>query len=305
LEVVPVNLIEKYAANAAKLSIGQYCPPRCFELEGKRFDFVIDTGDETGDAVIHVLSETELEWSTRGGTQMKTDKYECRKSDDRTYLLTYCVEGKTPRENHTWVIDREQGLVTFLRCALGENPYWPLLIQSHFGFGYIKEEGKEHTDLRRHNFTEDVAGTAVRWTYGHSTSTIHVYHSSNWYRIGYPKNRTETKEVPDSTKRIRELMKQMPTSDEPAQYVKIKEGMYLVSVTEQNLEKLLGEKFGFRSDTLCFLDNWNRMYSVGRGYGTITMEGGVNRDVFAIIGKYGSPEEVDESFFTTPIPYIV
>ncbi|NLO47877.1 MAG: hypothetical protein GX111_06105 [Clostridiales bacterium] len=299
-----MNLIEKYAPGAAKLSISQYCPPKCFELAGKRFEFVIDTGEDTGDAVLCFLDETRLEWSTKSVGTPKTETYECRKSDDWTYLLTYCIKDKTPRENHTWVIDLEQGLVTFLRCSLGENPYWPYIINSHFGFGYIKEEGKEHTDLRRHCFTEDVAGTAVRWTYGHSTSTVHVYHSSNWYRIGYPKNRTETKEVPDSTKRIREMMQSMPSSDEPAYYVKIKEGMYLVSVTEQNLEKLLGEKFGFRSDTLCFLDNWKRMYSVGRGFGTSTNEG-KDREIFVIIGKYGSPEEVDESFFTNPIPYIV
>ena len=47
----------------------------------------------------------------------------------------------------------------------------------------------------------------------------------------------------------------MPSSDEPANYVKIKDGMYLVSVTEQNLEKILGEKFGFRSDTLSESDS--------------------------------------------------
>jgi hypothetical protein len=80
--------------------------------------------------------------------------------------------------------------------------------------------------------------------------------------------------------------------------------MYLVSVTEQNLEKLLGERFGFRSDTLCFLDNWDRMYSVGRAFGTKTVDG-VDRDMFIIIGKYGSPEEVEERFFTDPIPYLI
>ena len=30
-----MNLSEKYDAKAAGLSIGQYCPPRCFELAGK------------------------------------------------------------------------------------------------------------------------------------------------------------------------------------------------------------------------------------------------------------------------------
>jgi hypothetical protein len=100
-----------------------------------------------------------------------------------------------------------------------------------------------------------------------------------------------------------EMMKKMPGSDEPAYYVKIKEGIYLVSITEQNMEKILGDKVGFRSDTLCFLDNWNRLYSVGRGFGTMTTDA-KDREIFVMIGKYGSPEEVDKHLFTDPNPYL-
>lgn len=298
-----MNLMEKYDSLAAQKSIRQFCPPRCFELSGKQFTFVIDTGEGTGDYVLNFTSGTELEWSARG-SEPKKETYEVRKADDYTYLLSYCLDGVEPRENHTWVIDLEQELVTFLHCVTGENAYWEYMVDSHFGFGYIKYEDHEHTDVRRHGFTDDVTGTCVKWTYGHNMATVHVYHHPNWYRIGYPRNRVDTKEVPDATKRIRELMKQMPSNDEPAYYVKVKDGIYLVSVTEQNLEKILGEKFGFRSDTLCFLDNWNNLYSVGRAFGKITRDG-VDNDLFMMIGKYGSPVDVDESFFTSPIPYLV
>lgn len=299
-----MDLAKKYGPIAGKLSIGQYCPPRCFELAGKRFDIVMDTGEDTGDAFLNFIDETQVEWSIRGGSRQKTDKYECRKADDWTYLVTYCLEGVTPRENHTWVIDKEQNLVTFLRCPLGENPYWPYLIESHFAFGYIKEEGKEHTDLRRHGFTDDVCGTGVKWTYGHELATVHVYHSTNWYRIAYSKEKAKTEQGEEQNKQLRNLLRDLPSSDEPAFYVKIKDGMYFVSVTEQNMEKILGDKVGFRSDTLCFLDNWNRMYSVGRGFGTSTANG-KDGEIYVIIGKYGAPTEVDENLFTDPIPYLV
>ena len=298
-----MNLTEKYAPLANRLSIGQYCPPKCFELAGKDLNFVIDTNEQCGDAELRIKDETTLEWRVCGGEEFKTATYECRKSDDWTYLLTYCVEG-TPTENHTWIIDMEQELVTFLRCTMGENPYWPLLIDSHWGFGYIKIEGKEHTDRRRHGFTDDVKGTAVKWHYGHELSTVHCYYNTNWYRIGYPKDDVRSKEAEDTNNMFREMMKAMPGPDEPCFYVKIKEGMYLVSCTEQNMEKILGDKISFRSDTLCFLDNWNRMYSVGRGYGTATREGRESR-IFVMIGKYGSPVEVDEHFFTDPNPYLI
>lgn len=297
-----MDLMQKYSPIAGKKSINQYCPPRCYELAGQTLRFVVDTGEETGAYTLQITGKTQLEWS-KGDGAPKAETYECRKSDDDTYLLTYNIDGKEPRENHTWVIDLENELVTFLRCVMGENPLWPYLIESHFGFGYIAVAGQAHTDLRRHGFTNDVTGTCVRWTYGHNMSTVHVYHDPHWYRIGYPKSRTDTKDLPDATRRIRELMKEMPSSDEPAFYVRIKEGMYLVSATEQNLEKLLGERFGFRSDTLCFLDNWERLYSVGRAFGTKTVDG-VDSELFLMIGKYGSPEEVDEHFFTDPIPYL-
>ena len=297
-----MDLMQKYSPIAAKKSIHQYCPPRCYELAGQTFRFVIDTGEGAGTYTLRVTGKRTLEWAKEDGAP-KAETYECRKSDDDTYLLTYVIADKAPRENHTWVIDMENELVTFLRCAAGENPLWPYVIESHFGFGYIAVEGTAHTDLRRHGFTADVAGTCVRWTYGHNLSTIHVYHDPHWYRIGYPKNQVDTADLPDTTRRFRELMKEMPSSDEQAYYVRIKEGMYLISVTEQNLEKILGPRFGFRSDTLCFLDNWDRLTSVGRAFGARTVDG-EDQELFIMIGKYGSPEEVDAHFFTDPIPYL-
>ena len=292
-----MNLFEKYDHIAARNSISQFCPPRCFELAGQQFDFVIDTGKETGDIHLELVDRNRLTWSIRSGAQTgEADRYEVRKADDDTYLLTYCV--KEPRANHTFVIDMEQGLVTFLRCSVGENPYYPYLIDSHWGFGYIKVEGEEHTDLRRHGFTDDVMGTGVRWVYGHNMSTTHVYHNSNWYRIQYVARQS-------GPSGISSMMSSLPGSDEPADYVKIKEGMYIVSATEQNMEKILGAKMGFRSDTLLFLDNWNRMYSVGRGYGTMTREGSPDGEIFCMIGKYASKPEIEDHMFTDPNPYQV
>ena len=298
-----MNLMEKYGPEATKLSIGQYCPPKCFELAGKKFDICIDTGDVTGDAILNFIDGTKVEWSIKSSGILAADEYECRKADDYTYLVTYCVEGKLPRENHTWILDLEQGLVTLLHAALGENPKWPYLIESDFGFGYIVEEGKE-PGLKRHGFSDDVVGTSAKWVYGHELATVHVYHHSNWYRITYPKDRVITEAARAQNEAFREIIKAMPSSDEPAYYIKIKEGMYLVSVTEQNMEKLLGDKIRFRSNTLCFLDNWHRLYGVGRGFGTGTQDG-VDNPIYVMIGRYGLPEEVSESFFTDPIPYLV
>ena len=196
-------------------------------------------------------------------------------------------------ENHP-VIDRA-GLVTFLRCALGENSHWPFDRQPLL-FRLYKRRAR-HTDLRCHGFDDRSALGGFTGQHGDGP-----YHSTNWYHCISEEARKA--EAPDSVSGIREIMKKMPGSDEPAYYVKIKEGMYLVSVTEQNMEKILGDKIGFRSDTLCFLDNWNRMYSVGRGFGTMTTDG-KDSPIFVMIGKYAVPEDVDAHFFTDPNPYLV
>jgi hypothetical protein len=184
----------------------------------------------------------------------------------------------------------EQSLVTLLRCSLGENRGGANPVESRFTFGYIKEEGREPADGKRHGFTDDTDGTSVRWAYGHSAAAVLAYYNSNQYRISYSKTKDDSKEEPDPGELFDIIMKELPGLDESAVYVKIKEGMYLISVVRQNTGKKPGDQAGFYSNTMCFLDNWNHLYSVGRCFGRITTDG-KHREIFVMIGKYGSPED--------------
>ena len=79
--------------------------------------------------------------------------------------------------------------------------------------------------------------------------------------------------------------------------------MYLVILTEQNAEKLTQGRFMFRSNTLCFLQNYKRLYQVGRAFGTSTTPGGdISTNI--TIGAYGKFVDVDPRFFTDPNPYV-
>ena len=78
-EEIIMNLTEKYAPIATKLSIGQYCPPKCFELSGKQFRFIMDTGEETGDITLDFKDETTVAFSVQNGKRAGEAKYECRK----------------------------------------------------------------------------------------------------------------------------------------------------------------------------------------------------------------------------------
>ncbi len=70
------------------------------------------------------------------------------------------------------------------------------------------------------------------------------------------------------------------------------------------MERLLGEKGRFRCNAMCFLQNYDRMYMVGRAFGAMTEKGKDSR-IRLSFSAYGKFTEVPESFFTDPNPYII
>jgi len=278
-------------------SIEQYCPPLCFELAGRKYELVMDDGY---DFILNFIDEKTVEWN-KVGEDAQTAEYKCLKGDDTTYLVSYELAGVVQRVNHTFVIDMENMLVTRIIARIGQNPRYPYLVDTEFCFGAIRREGAELT-FKRHGFTSDMIGTAVQWTYSSGLTTVHVYYCANFYRLTSPQGGV-TKET-EADWAFTEMMKAVPSTDEPTFYIKIKDGMYLVSLTEQNNEKLTQGRFRFRSNTLCFLQNYKRLYQVGRAFGTSTTpEGDINTNI--MIGAYGKFVEVDPSFFTDPNPYLV
>ncbi|MDR1136382.1 MAG: MoaF N-terminal domain-containing protein [Clostridiales Family XIII bacterium] len=286
-------------------SIDQYCQPRCFELAGETFELVMDDGY---DMTLHFISGTELEWQFVNG-EVNKDSYECRKSDDTTYLVSFNAGGVEPRVNYVYVIDKENWLVTKLTAAIGKNPRYPYLIKPEFVFGAIRRDGAEVKLYPRHGFTSDVMGNVVQWVYACELSTIHVYYCTDFYRITYPRDPTFSKEAEQTNDVFMAMLASLPSSDEPTHYVKIKDGMYLISLTESNCERLIGPQMGARSDTLCFLDNFKRGYNVGRGFGTMTPPAGGDVPIHCMIGAYGTIiEPMDEALkkmVTDPNPYII
>ena len=285
-------------------SIDQYSPPKNFELVGQKLTLEMDDGFET---VLNFTGKNTLEWSVAGGAATTEESYECLKGDPTTYLVTYELGGVDPRACHTYVIDMENMLVTRIIAEIGNNPQYPYLISTAFEFGAIKQEGVETPVYPRHGRSSDLDGNIMEWTYGPTLTTVHVYYCSNFYRITYPTSKLKEMEGETFNDAMTEILKGLPSSDEPAVYIKIKEGLYLTSITEINSEKLIGEKMGFRSDTLCFLQNYKRFYAVGRGFGTSTL-GEFEGPIFVTLGAYGRFVEPTEERFkkmlTDPNPFL-
>ena len=287
-----------------KGAIRQYTPPRCFDLVGKVLGFIMDDGF---DFTLRFIDNDRLEWRRAEDTPAEAE-YMCLKADDTTYLVIYELSDVQKRINHTFVIDLENMLVTRIIASIGLNPRWPYLIKTEFEFGMI-ESDEDFTPYPRHGFTSDMVGNVVQWAYGSEMSTVHVYHCSDFYRITHPKDRGMTREEASKNYVFAEMQGLLPSTDEPTKYVKIKEGMYLISLTEINCEKLLGAKLGFRSNTLCFLQNYKRNYVVGRAFGTTTQSDGIDTETNITIGAYGRiVDDIDDhikSMLTDPNPFLV
>lgn len=287
--------------------ISQFTPPYCFELAGESFEFVMDDGY---DYFLRFIDGGTLEWNWAGGAP-KREKYLCLKGDDTTYLLSFELEGASPRANHTFVIDRENDLVTRLISRIGTNPKYPYLMKTEYEFGAIRREGAEIKLYPRHGFSDDLAGNILQWTYDSHTASVHSYYCTNYYRISYPRDPAYSEAAKRMSDMFNEILTRLPSSDEPCTYIKIKEGMYLFTLTEVNGEKILGADMGgFRSNTMSYLDNFKTLRGYGRSFGTSTPPDGeeVHRHMmYATFGKVVDPDGDDslKKLLSDPNPFII
>jgi len=286
-------------------SIIQFTPPPCYELAGRKFTLEMDDGD---DFTLDFKGEEYLEWTWKSQS-VQPERYACVKADDTTYLVSYELAGVSPRVNHTFVLDLEHMLVTRVVSTIGRNKRWPYLMTTEIEFGAIGQAGVEYKSYPRPSHTSDMVGNIVEWAYGSELSTTHAYHDAHFYRITFARSRAASLEEARAAYAFNNMADGLPSSDEPTDYIRIKEGMYLVSLTEKNCEKLLGASNGFRSNTLCFLQNYKGGGTVvGRGFGTSTTDAG-DTETNIMIGAYGyfigPADDQLQHLLTDPIPYIV
>ncbi|MEV6349727.1 MoaF N-terminal domain-containing protein [Actinoplanes sp. NPDC051851] len=264
----------------------QFAKPPCHELDGERFHLVMDSGFD----IDLEFGRAMCVWNGWSA------EYHCVKADDDTYLVTFIADPDGVRECHSFVLDLEQRLVTHHTCAAGRNPRHPLLMTDTYDFGAIETEGYA-LPYRRHCFTGDLLGTQVQWHWTTDLVSRHAYLEPSFYRVTWEEG-GRMEETFD------EEMSMIPATDELARYIKIKDRMYLFVVTEEKVERLLGDNQPFRSDSMLFIENFDRMFHVGRAFGAM-MVGGVPEPLYMIYGAFGKPLELPEKLLSLPNRYTV
>jgi len=273
-------------------AINQFCQPHCTELEGRSFRFIMDGGY---DYDLKVTGEDTCEWNIVG-EEPKHAVYECLKGDDTTYLFDFDIIGAQPRENYLFVIDLEQSLVTMVKLSMPNNPKFPLLIKSDYDFGAIEVEGQP-LPKKRHCFTGEMMGTTVEWHWNTEMFTQHNYYSPAYYRITWP-------QTSSAVEKIGPNFEILAASDEISQYIKIKDKMYLYCLTEEMMERVIGDGSPFRSNNMIFLQNYDRVYHVGRTFGSGTFNG-EEFPIRTLFGSFGNPVRMEQNWLNAENPFTV
>ena len=277
----------QYPRRAA--SISHFARPNSWELDGKDFELVLDDGYDT----VLAFRDRKVSYAAEGQAASPAYDYFCFKADDTTYLVSFEVRQE---ENHLYVLDMSQRLVTRLICRKGFNPKSPHIMDRRYTFGAIRMRGYK-LPYKRHTFTAEHLGTAVQWRWSPELYTKHAYLESDWYRITWDDTGEAAADFDSTTELV-------PSTDECARYVKIKDRMYLFSVTEETVERFLGDRQVFRCNNLTLLQNYDRMFQVGRGFGDMVADG-EQRHINIPLCSYGSPPDIPEEFLNAKNPFTV
>ncbi len=211
---------------------GPYMPEYSGDLVGRKF--VMDFSD--GLKAEYEFTDTqELKWTF--GNEVHTDYCDVHTITPNLYFINHYVVGSNPPEAHQLVVDLDNGLVT-MNVAKMNHPIEPHDIVRVFHFGFITNQGYEDPGYR-HDFTTDLVGRAIYWTYKEGMPRIkHMYITPFFYTVTGVRN-------PDWA------------ATNPADYVKIRDGVYIFSFLEWRQNGAQG----------FFLMDLYQMHDVGCFYG--------------------------------------
>lgn len=266
--------------------LSKWKAPFVYELAGKSFLLAMDDGH---DYLVQFVSGETAIWS-KDGEPAQWESYDCLKGDENTYFVNAEMHGFPLRTGVTLILDLEQSLVTMLIAHHGENLKFPTMVTNKIIFGAIKKEG-EPLPKKRHGFTTDLMGMRITWSYDEAFIVTHAYYHPNYYRMGAMDPSRAAMFTPEQLAERRAN----PT-DEPSQYVKIKENLYLFNFIETT-HFLRGRN----GNNMTFLIDTARLHDVGRSFGL--GQGGLPENYcFSAIGKW---QESDGAVENAPSAYRV
>jgi hypothetical protein len=217
---------------------GDYMPEFVTDLVGREFELVFDDGLAFN---YRFTDLHETVWSVVG-YESHIDYCDVVRGGDNVYFINHYCGGSVPPESHQIVVDLDNGLVTACVAKLC-NPDNAREVYHDFHFGLVR--GYRDPGYR-HDYTEDMVGKAIYWVYNIGGFDVkHIYTCPTHYTVcGMLSGDAYW------------------TASNPADYIKIRDGLYIFSFLE---ERQSGSQ-GF------FLMDLYKLHDVGCFFG-VNLEG--------------------------------
>ena len=200
---------------------------------------MLDTGDE---AVLHILTETELILARRGEPFRKF-MYRDLSRDTRCRLLFFGEENSW----YTWLICEEQQLATLVISEVfptgGES------FRQRIYPGAIRVFQKE-TPFLRHGFTDMLVGEKIAWQFSPRDSILTYFVNESYIRAALLSDEQWAEDCRKLPSDLAGLLQ--PMLEEPAEYLKIAHGLFLICVSVRNRTRIDPECSGL--DAVFVLD---------------------------------------------------
>ena len=238
---------EKYAHSSLE---GPYLPADSEDLNGKKLVF----RGEGRVVCFEIGGLNELYFSENGG-EAKKCYCNVKTMDHEIYFINHLVPGYEFARQITLVADMKTGSATICDAHFGTE-------NSNIDVGREFIFGKLDGDFEKgpmHAFTDELVGKAVEWNYG-KLKIKHMYTSNLYYTYSHPGG---------------ERGAWMATN--PADYVKIRDNIYIFSFVEERQHGLQG----------LFLIDLNQYHDVGSFFGVSADHVSSN-----CIGAAGEPASV-------------
>ena len=210
--------------NGGHYGFTQYCNPKDYELSGRHF--VLRSSENTYELYFNDKSFVEY----RDKENNILSQYEALKLDDSTHIVFF------GEYISTVILDLENGLATISTDNAGQ-------------YDFCTIEGYNNSG-RLHCYTQDMAGTHVRWYFGCERYIENVYNDDGTCSCVWSPR----------TDRVRKI---------PAAYIHIKDGMYLCELNSTS---------PFRTDIpqgfskIVMLQCYKRLLTVGCIYSPVLNE---------------------------------
>jgi len=191
--------------------------PHSHLLDNMKFTVVFDDNStldyEIGENFQMRFREGEGDW--------KAERYDAIEIDDRLVFFAHVTDNDHPIDGLQYALDLKNGQVTLIRSVF-DNEKNPIVPNQYWLFGIIRTEGITPTN-ERHHFTDELLGHSYTWEYSDEVASQHYYTSTESFAYAIFQN-SEVGVM----------------GSFPAKYVKIRDGVYMMSWIEMRSQGIEG-----------------------------------------------------------------